>query len=225
AGVFSLADACALVAARGRLMDSLPAGGAMVSLQTGEAGVLPHLEGHEDQVALGAVNGPAATVISGEETAVLRIAEAVGVKSRRLRVGIAAHSPLMEPMLEEFAKVAGELSYAAPRIAVVSNVTGEAVAEELCSPEYWLRHVRQPVRFQDGMRFLEDRGVTRYVEVGPAGVLSVMGQECVADADAAAFIALLHKDRDEAEALLTGVGRVHAHGGAVDWEMVFAGRG
>ncbi|CAM5380609.1 putative protein OS=Streptomyces antimycoticus OX=68175 GN=SANT12839_085430 PE=4 SV=1 [Streptomyces antimycoticus] len=114
AGVFSLPDACALVAARGRLMDALPAGGAMVSLQTGEAEVLPHLAGHEDQVALGAVNGPAATVISGDEKAVLRIAEAVGVKSKRLRVGVAAHSPLLDPMLEEFAKVVGELSYATP---------------------------------------------------------------------------------------------------------------
>ncbi|MBI0298727.1 SDR family NAD(P)-dependent oxidoreductase [Streptomyces sp. PRKS01-29] len=225
AGVFSLEDACALVAARGRLMDSLPAGGAMVSLQTGEAGVLPHLEGQEHRVVLGAVNGPAATVLSGEETAVLRIAEAVGVKSKRLRVGVASHSPLVDPMLEEFAKVAGELTYATPRIAVVSNVTGEAVAEELASPEYWVRHVRQPVRFQDGIRFLEAQGVTRYVEVGPAGVLSVMGQECVTDADAAAFVPLLRKDRDETESLLAGVGRVHAHGGAVDWEKVFAGRG
>ncbi|MFE2180947.1 type I polyketide synthase [Streptomyces sp. NPDC059455] len=225
AGVFSLEDACALVAARGRLMDALPAGGAMVSLQTAEAEVLPHLEGEEDQVSLGAVNGPAATVISGEEKAVLRIADAVGVKSKRLRIGVASHSPLMDPVLEEFAKVAGELTYTTPRIAVVSNVTGEAVAEELCSPEYWVRHVRQPVRFQDGVRFLEDQGVTRYVEVGPSGVLSVMGQECVADPDAAAFVTLLHKDRDEAESLLAGVGRVHAHGGTVDWEQVFAGRG
>ncbi|EXU62911.1 polyketide synthase [Streptomyces sp. PRh5] len=225
AGVFSLEDACALVAARGRLMDALPAGGAMVSLQTGEAEVLPHLEGEEGQVSLGALNGPAATVISGEEKAVLRIADAVGVKSKRLRIGIAAHSPLMDPMLEEFAKVAGELTYHTPRIAVVSNVTGEAVAEELCSPEYWVRHVRQPVRFQDGVRFLEDRGVTRYVEVGPSGVLSVLGQECVADPDAAAFVPLLRKDRGEAESLLAGVGRVHAHGGAVDWERVFTGRG
>ncbi|MEV6129989.1 type I polyketide synthase [Streptomyces violaceusniger] len=225
AGVFSLPDACALVAARGRLMDALPAGGAMVSLQTGEAEVLPHLAGHEDQVALGAVNGPAATVISGDERTVLRIAEAVGVQSKRLRVGVAAHSPLLDPMLEEFAKVVGELSYATPRIAMVSNVTGQAAAEELCTPDYWVRHVRQPVRFQDGMRFLEDQGVTRYVELGPVGVLSVLGQECVSGTDDVAFVPLLRKDRGEAESLLAGVGRVHAHGGEVDWEKVFAGRG
>ncbi|CAM5380536.1 Ketosynthase family 3 (KS3) domain-containing protein OS=Streptomyces antimycoticus OX=68175 GN=SSPO_015790 PE=4 SV=1 [Streptomyces antimycoticus] len=109
---------------------------------------------------------------------------------------------------------------------MVSNVTGEAAAEELCTPDYWVRHVRQPVRFQDGMRFLEDQGVTRFVELGPVGVLSVMGQECVSGTDTdLAFVPLLRKDRGEAESLLAGVGRVHAHGGEVDWEKVFAGRG
>nr|WP_275560629.1 type I polyketide synthase [Streptomyces sp. 5-6(2022)] len=238
AGVFSLEDACALVAARGRLMQALPEGGAMVSLQAAEAEVEPHLEGHEDRVSVAAVNGPRATVISGDEDTVLRIAEAVGAKSRRLTVSHAFHSPLMDAMLAEFGTVAAGIGYSAPRIAVVSNVTGEAAGEELCSPEYWVRHVRRAVRFGDGIRFLAERNVTRFVEIGPAGVLSAMGQECLADADAdadadteietdtdAAFVPLLRKDRGEAESLLAGVGRVHAHGGAVDWEKVFAGRG
>ncbi|MBL1111899.1 SDR family NAD(P)-dependent oxidoreductase [Streptomyces sp. 110] len=232
AGVFSLEDACALVAARGRLMQALPEGGAMVSLQAAEAEVLPHLEGHEDRVSVAAVNGPRATVISGDEDTVLRIAEATGAKSKRLTVSHAFHSPLMDAMLAEFGTVAAGIGYSAPRVAVVSNVTGEAAGEELCSPEYWVRHVRRAVRFGDGIRFLAERNVTRYVEIGPAGVLSAMGQECLADTDAdtgtdaeAAFVPLLRKDRGEAESLLAGVGRVHAHGGAVDWERVFAGRG
>ncbi|AGP52920.1 type I polyketide synthase [Streptomyces rapamycinicus] len=232
AGVFSLEDACALVAARGRLMQALPEGGAMVSLQAAEAEVLPHLEGHEDRVSVAAVNGPRATVISGDEGTVLRIAEATGAKSKRLTVSHAFHSPLMDAMLAEFATVAAGIGYSAPRIAVVSNVTGEAAGEELCTPEYWVRHVRRAVRFGDGIRFLAERNVTRFVELGPAGVLSAMGQECLAEADtetdadtAAAFVPLLRKDRGEAESLLAGVGRVHAHGGAVDWEQVFAGRG
>ncbi|WP_344317747.1 SDR family NAD(P)-dependent oxidoreductase, partial [Streptomyces javensis] len=240
AGVFSLEDACALVAARGRLMQALPEGGAMVSLQAAEADVLPHLEGHEDLVSVAAVNGPRATVISGDEDTVLRIAEATGAKSKRLTVSHAFHSPLMDAMLAEFGTVAAGIGYSAPRIAVVSNVTGEAAGEELCSPEYWVRHVRRAVRFGDGIRFLAERNVTRFVEIGPAGVLSAMGQECLAETDAetdadidaetgvdteAAFVPLLRKDRGEAESLLAGVGRVHAHGGAVDWEQVFAGRG
>ncbi|MFD5386356.1 type I polyketide synthase [Streptomyces sp. NPDC127074] len=223
AGVFSLEDACALVAARGRLMQALPGGGAMVSLQAAEAEVLPHLAGYEDRVSVAAVNGPAATVISGEESAVLAVAGAVGVKSKRLSVSHAFHSPLMEGMLAEFAEVAGRIRYSAPRLAIVSNVTGELAGEEVCSPEYWVRHVRQAVRFGDGIRFLEGQGVTRYVEIGPAGVLSAMGRDCVSEA--AAFIPLLRKDRDEVEALLSGVAQVHAHGGEVDWERVFAGRG
>ncbi|QKV91024.1 SDR family NAD(P)-dependent oxidoreductase [Streptomyces sp. NA02950] len=225
AGVFSLEDACALVAARARLMDALPAGGAMVSLQTGEAEVLPHLEGYEDRVTLGAVNGPAATVISGEERAVLEVAAAVGARSKRLRISIASHSPLVDPMLAAFGEVAASITYAAPRTAVISNVTGKPAGEELCTPEYWVRHVRQAVRFEDGIRSLEAQGVTRYVEIGPAGVLSTMAQECVSDAEAAAFVPLLRKDHPEAEALLSGIGLLHAHGGHIDWESVFAGRG
>ncbi|WP_143670358.1 type I polyketide synthase, partial [Streptomyces antimycoticus] len=228
AGVFSLRDACALVAARGRLMQALPEGGAMVSLQAAEAEVLPHLEGHEGRVSVAAVNGPRATVISGDEETVLRIAEATGAKSKRLTVSHAFHSPLMDSMLAEFGTVAAGIGYAAPRIAVVSNVTGEAAGEELCSPEYWVRHVRRAVRFGDGIRFLAERKVTRCVEIGPAGVLSAMGQECLAEAGTdtdLAFVPLLRKDRGEAESLLAGVGRVHAHGGEVDWEKVFAGRG
>ncbi|MEE4590641.1 SDR family NAD(P)-dependent oxidoreductase [Streptomyces sp. DSM 41524] len=230
AGVFSLEDACALVAARGRLMQALPEGGAMVSLRAAEADVLPHLEGHEDRVSVAAVNGPRATVISGDEDTVLRIAAATGAKSKRLTVSHAFHSPLMDAMLAEFGTVAAGIGYSAPRIAVVSNVTGEAAGEELCSPEYWVRHVRRAVRFGDGIRFLAERNVTRFVEIGPAGVLSAMGQECLAETEtgtdiAAAFVPLLRKDRGEAESLLAGVGRVHAHGGTVDWEKVFAGRG
>ncbi|WP_344593605.1 type I polyketide synthase [Streptomyces violaceusniger] len=223
AGVFSLEDACALVAARGRLMQALPGGGAMVSLQAPEAEVLPHLAGYEDRVSVAAVNGPSATVISGEEAAVLAVADAVAVKSKRLSVSHAFHSPLMEGMLAEFAEVAGRIGYSAPRLAIVSNVTGEPVGEEVCAPEYWVRHVRQAVRFGDGIRFLEAQGVTRCVELGPAGVLSAMGRECVSGP--AAFVPLLRKDRDETEALLSGVAQVHAHGGEVDWEAVFAGRG
>ncbi|MER7708882.1 SDR family NAD(P)-dependent oxidoreductase, partial [Kitasatospora sp. NPDC097605] len=219
AGVWSLADACALVAARGRLMQALPTGGAMVSVIASEDDVLPFLAGHEDRVSIAALNGPTATVISGDEEAVLAIVEAGGWKSTRLRVSHAFHSPLMEPMLEEFRQIAQGLEYHEPTIALVSNVTGEVAPPELVrSPDYWVRHVREAVRFHNGMTTLEGRGVTRYIELGPAATLTSMGQTCV---DSGEFIPLLRKNHPEEEAAVTALGRIHTTGLPIDWSAVF----
>ncbi len=225
AGVFSLEDGCALAAARARLMQQVAQGGAMVSLTASEEEVLAHLRGREDEVSLGAVNGPEATVISGAEEAVLEVAAAVGAKSKRLSVQVAAHSPLLEPVLAEFARIAGRVRYQAPRLPVVSNVTGETAGAELADAAYWVAHMRQAVRFADGIAHLERQGVTRFVEIGPSGVLSAMGQSCLADAGAGVFVPLLRADRPEPEALLSGLGRAWAHGATVDWGGFFTGRG
>ncbi|MFB7469496.1 type I polyketide synthase [Kitasatospora sp. NPDC056184] len=221
AGVWSLADACALVAARGRLMQALPTGGAMVSVIASEDDVLPFLAGHEDRVSIAAINGPTATVLSGDEEAVLAIVEAGGWKSTRLRVSHAFHSPLMEPMLEDFRQIAQGLEYHEPKIPLVSNVTGDVAEPELVrSPEYWVRHVRASVRFHDGMTTLGAHGVTRFIELGPAGVLSAMGQSCVQDGE---FIPLLRKDRPEEESAVAALGRIHTTGLSIDWTTVFTG--
>ena len=228
AGVMSLADAGRLVAARGRLMQALPAGGAMVALEASEAEVLPLLAGREAEVGIAAVNGPQAVVVSGTEAATSEVAaqiEALGRRTKHLRVSHAFHSLLMEPMLAEFRRVAESVEYQEPRIAVVSNVTGRlATAEELTAPEYWVEHVRGAVRFADGVRQLEELGVSRYLELGPDGTLTAMAQECL-DAVDVLLVPALRKDRPEADALLSAVAGVFTRGGATDWEALFVGTG
>ncbi|PRY01762.1 type I polyketide synthase [Allonocardiopsis opalescens] len=226
AGVFPLEDAAMLVAARGRLMQELPAGGAMAAVQADPAEVAPLLAGREDEVGIAAFNGPEAVVVSGAEHAVLDVVgrlSAAGHRTRRLRVSHAFHSPLMEPMLADFHRVAREVAYAPPRVPVVSNATGRpAPAEELCSPEYWVRHVRGSVRFHDAIRYLEGEGVTTYLELGPDGVLSGMGAECVAPGGGAVLVPALRRDRGEAEQLLTALATAHVRGARTDWAAPLA---
>ncbi|WUF42376.1 SDR family NAD(P)-dependent oxidoreductase [Streptomyces europaeiscabiei] len=228
AGVFSLDDACALVAARGRLMQELPAGGAMFAVEAAEDDVRPLLEGHPD-AGIAAVNGPRSVVVSGTEDVVAGIAArlaADGRRTTRLRVSHAFHSPLMEPMLDAFREVAASISYAPPRMAVVSNVTGRGAAPgELEDPEYWVRHVREAVRFADGVGWLAAHGVGRFVEVGPDGTLTAMAQSCPTDDEHTLFVPSLRKDRDERETLLDAVARAFAHGVPVEWPRLFDGTG
>ncbi|MBL1111554.1 SDR family NAD(P)-dependent oxidoreductase [Streptomyces sp. 110] len=233
AGVFSLEDACTLIAARGRLMQALPEGGAMVAIQASEEEVAASLAGREHEMSIAAVNGPSAVVIAGHAAGVQEVADtwtAKGAKTRRLRVSHAFHSCLMDSMLDAFGHVVREVSFEPPTMALVSNVTGGLVSEaETCSPDYWVRHVREAVRFADGVRSLEALGVTRFLEVGPDGVLTAMAQDCLAesaeDTSAAMLAPVLRKQRPEAEALVTALAELHAHGGAVNWESVFADRG
>ncbi|WP_425587176.1 type I polyketide synthase, partial [Streptomyces violaceusniger] len=225
AGVLSLADAARLVAARGRLMQELAEGGAMIAVQASEDEVTPLLT---ERVSIAALNGPTSVVIAGDEDAALEIAagfEARGRKTKRLTVSHAFHSPRMDGMLEAFREVAQGLSYEAPKIPIVSNLTGGVVsAEEITSPDFWVRHVRDAVRFLDGVRTLEAQGVSTFVELGPDGVLTAMAQQCVPGEDAA-FVSALRKGRAEAETLAKALARAHVRGVAVDWAAVFAGTG
>ncbi|MGW4081382.1 acyltransferase domain-containing protein, partial [Streptomyces asiaticus] len=230
AGVFSLEDACTLIAARGRLMQALPEGGAMVAVQASEDEIASSLAGREAEVSIAAVNGPTAVVIAGDEAAVLEIAgqwEQEGRKTRRLRVSHAFHSPRMDAMLDDFRRVVERLSFASPSIDLVSNVTGKVADAEVCSPEYWVRHVREAVRFADGVRALEAQGVTTFLEVGPDGVLAAMTQDCLAERaesdSAPVVVPVLRKDRSEAVALTTALARLHVHGSVVDWRSAFNG--
>ncbi|MET9412313.1 SDR family NAD(P)-dependent oxidoreductase [Streptomyces sp. NPDC002935] len=219
AGVLSLDDAAKLVSARARLMQALPAGGAMIAVQATEDEVLPHLT---DGVGIAAINGPRSVVVSGAEDAVTAIAEVFrqqGRKSSRLKVSHAFHSPLMDPMLEEFAQVVRGLTFEKPHIPVVSNLTGRLA--EPYTPEYWVRHVREGVRFADGVRTLNDLGVTTFVEIGPGGALGALAQGCLDDD--VVTVPALRADRPERAALVAAVSELHAHGVSPDWHAFFPG--
>ncbi|MFF5727398.1 type I polyketide synthase [[Kitasatospora] papulosa] len=219
AGVLDLADACTLVEARGRLMQALPEGGAMVAVRAGEDEVRPLLD---ERVGLAAVNGPSAVVLSGEREAVLAAAAGFA-KTRRLSVSHAFHSPLMDAMLDEFHAVVAQLTFHEPRVDVVSALTGlPATGRQLRDPRYWVRHVRGTVRFADAVAALAGSGVTRYVEVGPDAVLTGLARECVGE-DAAAFVALGRRHGAEPAALLSGLARLHVDGMPLDWAAVFPG--
>ncbi|MCQ9136506.1 type I polyketide synthase, partial [Streptomyces hilarionis] len=216
AGVWSLEDAAALVVARGRLMQALPSGGAMFAIEAAEDEVAPLLT---EGVSVAAVNGPSSLVLSGAEDAVTAVvARLEGRRSKRLRVSHAFHSSLMDPMLDEFRQVVAGLTFHEPALPVVSNLTGGvADAGRLCSPEYWVDHVRGTVRFHDGVQALRELKVSTFLELGPDGVLSAMvAQECLPS---------LRRDVPEDRALMNCLGQLHARGVAVDWERVFVGTG
>ncbi|APS22776.1 beta-ketoacyl synthase [Streptomyces sp. Tue 6075] len=228
AGVLSLKDAAALVAARARLMQALPGGGAMIAVNAPESEVLPLVAAYPDAVAIAAVNGPASVVVSGDTDAVTAVAAeltARGHRTKRLRVSHAFHSPHMDGMLEEFRELASGLAYRSPTIPVISTLTGTvATPEQLCSPDYWVEHVRQAVRFHDGLRTLREHDVTTFLELGPDGVLSAMAQDAVgAPTDGGGFIPSLQRDGDEPLTVVTALARLHARGVPVTWTALFEG--
>ncbi|MFJ3232129.1 SDR family NAD(P)-dependent oxidoreductase [Streptomyces sp. NPDC086787] len=215
AGLWSLEDAAALVAARGRLMQALPAGGAMAAVQATEDEVLPVLP---DGTGIAAVNGPSAVVVSGPEPGVDEVvrhfAEA-GRKTKRLTVSHAFHSPLMEPMLAEFEQMATQLTYSETNIPIVSTLTGKAVSyEDISTPSYWVRHVREAVRFADAVATLDEQGIGTFLELGPDAVLTAMAADPRA-------IPTLRRDRTEPQALTEALTRLDA----TDWSAYFAGTG
>ncbi|MFI7650770.1 type I polyketide synthase, partial [Micromonospora sp. NPDC049460] len=228
AGVLSLPDAARLVAARGTLMQALPTGGAMVSVRATEAEVRQHLDTTVEAAGAGlaAVNGPESVVVSGDEDAVLAVADhfaALGRQTKRLRVSHAFHSARMDPMLDAFADVLGQLTFAAPRIPVVSTVTGVVLTpDEVRSPAYWLRNVRETVRFDAAVTALRELGVGAYVEVGPGGVLSALTQEIVGS-DQVVCAPVLRADSDEPATALAAAATVWARGVPVDWAALFDG--
>ncbi|WP_442929756.1 type I polyketide synthase [Micromonospora sp. WMMC250] len=225
-GVLSLPDACALVAARSRLMQQLPAGGAMVSLHATPGEVTALLTGLEGRVSIAAVNGPTATVIAGDEDAVLAVADRwhhQGGQARRLRVSHAFHSPRIDPMLEQFRQVAQALSYHPPQVPIISNLTGQPVsADQICDPDYWVQHARRPVRFADSIAWLAGHGISAFLEAGPGGVLTALAQDTLDhDQRNAVTVAVLRRNVTEPHSVLTGLAQLFLHGVRIDWAAMF----
>jgi polyketide synthase 12 len=216
AGVLSLENAAVLVAARGRSMQALPGGGAMIAVQATEEEVRPLLV---PEVGIAAVNGPASVVISGAEDAVIAIADRLRADGRRvhqLAVSHAFHSPLMGPMIDEFGTVAAGLAVGKPTIPIVSNLTGQLAGDDFASAAYWKRHVREAVRFADSVRFVHSAGANRFLEVGPSSGLTASIEESLADA-AVVTMSALRKDRPEPVALTSAAAQGFVAGMDVDW--------
>ncbi|MER6796183.1 acyltransferase domain-containing protein, partial [Amycolatopsis mediterranei] len=214
AGVFSLPDAARIVAARGRLMQALAPGGAMVAVAASEAEVAELLG---DGVELAAVNGPSAVVLSGDADAVVAAAARMrerGHKTKQLKVSHAFHSARMAPMLAEFAAELAGVTWREPEIPVVSNVTGRfAEPGELTEPGYWAEHVRRPVRFAEGVAAATESGGSLFVELGPGAALTALVEETAE----VTCVAALRDDRPEVTALITAVAELFVRGVAVDW--------
>ncbi|NER93847.1 MAG: SDR family NAD(P)-dependent oxidoreductase, partial [Symploca sp. SIO1B1] len=238
AGVWSLADGLKLIAARGSLMQQLPAGGEMLSVIASEAKVKTLVAPYIDKVAIAAINGSESTVISGESKIVREIAtqlQAEGIKTKQLQVSHAFHSPLMEPMLAEFEAIANQLTYYQPRIPVVSNVTGTIADKNITIAQYWVDHVRQPVRFADSMKTLHQEGYGLFLEIGPKPILLGMGCQCLSEevgvwlpslrSGKIPLLSPLERGRSEDAALLSGewqqmlssLGQLYVQGVKVDW--------
>ncbi|WP_308356480.1 type I polyketide synthase [Streptomyces sp. ODS05-4] len=229
AGVLSLPDACALVAARGRLMDALPPGGAMAAVGATAEEVAAHLADAAGAVEIAAVNGPASVVVSGDADAVRDTVthfRGRGRSATPLRVSHAFHSARMAAMLDDFAAAISPLTFAPPRIPLVTAVSGRAATEEeLRSPEFWVDHVRRPVRFAESLARLRDRGAAHFVELGPDAVLTGLARDCLADPPRRLILPTLRAEQPEADTLLDTVAALYAHGAPVDWRALYAGRG
>ncbi|MGP4030333.1 SDR family NAD(P)-dependent oxidoreductase [Actinomadura sp. 3N407] len=220
AGVLSLPDACALVAARGRLMQELPGSGAMVAIGASAEEVRASLTGREDAVGIAAVNGPAGTVVSGEEVAVMAVVDewaACGRRTKRLLVSHAFHSPLMKPMVAAFREVAEGLRFDRPTIPIVSTVTGDVVEPgTMASARYWVDQVTRPVLFAAGVQTLHEAGVRAYLELG-SDALASLAPDCLPELDARPLVgALLRRDAAEQESVVTALARARVAGVRVD---------
>lgn len=227
AGVFNLPDGIKLVAARARLMRALPRSGKMISVKAGVKEIGQLLKGQEDKVSIACENAPGQTVLSGDEDAVSMLVgqlEAQRFKVKALNTSHAFHSPLMEPMLSDFERVAESLDYQEPSIPVISNLTGKVSGSELAKPGYWVRQIRQTVKFMEGVRELETLGVTTFIEMGPDTVLSGLAMQCVSEEHECHWLPSLKEGTSGTATIYNSLGQWYTMSGRPNWEAFFEGR-
>ncbi len=228
AGVFSVEDALRLVAARGRLMQALPANGGMAAVAAGEEAVRAALAGREDRLAIAGVNSPGETVISGERVALRSVLEAFaaqGVAASELAVSHAFHSPLMQPMLAAFERELATVTFHAPTTPIAANLSGAIdTAHAMARPDYWLRQIVSPVRFADAVVSAAASGARVFIELGPRAILSGLGAKTLS-APELAWLPSLRGERDDGTALASAVAALYAAGGEIDWTTYHRTRG
>ncbi len=226
AGVFSLKDGLKLIAHRASLMGALPENGAMWAVFADESTVVPAIAQYAEMVAIAAVNGPKLVVVSGDADCLKKIIDDLdsnGVSATRLNVSHAFHSPLMEPMLNEFKRIAGEVSYSTPSIPVISNVSGEVAGPEILNPDYWARHVVSPVQFASGMDTLFRSGYEMFLEIGPKPVLSGMGRR-LKNAKRSLWLHSLNEGASDWGRMILNLGGLYVNGVDIDWQNFYCRR-
>ncbi len=220
AGVFELEDGLRLVAERARLMQNMVERGAMFSVLADEPTVAAAIAPYSDDVAIAAVNGPQHVVISGLERHVQSVVadlHAASIKTRKLRVSHAFHSPLMQPMVDDFIKVASSVAYSEPSLPLVSNLDGRLATAQIATAEYWLKQALQPVRFCDAVQTIERRGPSVFVEIGPTTTLLGMAADCLVN-ESALLLPSLRKGRGDWQQMLDTLRQLYDIGAHIDWE-------
>ena len=222
AGVFSLEDGLKLIAERGRMMQELPRDGAMVSVMANKSRIEQAIKPFSREVSIAAINGPESVVISGKRETLQQITQqlvAEGIKTRQLTVSHAFHSPLMEPILGQFRRVANTITYQPPQINLISNVTGQRVYEEIATPDYWVRHVQKTVRFADGVKVLGEQNVNFAIEIGPKPILLGMVelQSSENSSYAPMMMPSLRENRSDWQQMLESLSQLYVHGVEIDW--------
>lgn len=220
AGLFSLEDGLKLIAARGRLMGALPHDGDMAVIFAEKNRVAAAIEPYRNAVSIAGINGPTNIVISGATEIVQKLVEqfqSQGIESRSLKVSHAFHSPLMDPILEEFENVARQVEHHEPRIPIVSNLTGNIIdSTNIPDASYWRRHIREAVQFHAGMQTLAILGCGIFIEPGPNPILIGMGRRCLPDLKAT-WLPSLKQDQNDWQTLLNSLGQLYVNGYEVDW--------
>ena len=221
AGVMSLEDACTLIAARGRLMQSLPPVGSMASVLADKETIMRLIAAYGASLSIAAVNSPQSLVVSGEAAALrefLQLLEAQKIAAKQLVVSHAFHSALMDPILDKLELVAKEIEFKAPVIPLVANVTG-LLADKAPTGLYWRHHARGTVQFAKGMETLVTLGCATFLEIGPGSTLLGFGRRCKRQIEGL-WLASLSRHRDETEQFLESLGRLFVAGHAISWKAI-----